>query len=57
MASVGLLLLIFYLLIFGCAGSLLLRELSLVAVIRGHEVMVCRSLLISVVSLVGEHEL
>ena len=42
---------------FGCAGSSLLRGLSLVALSRGHSLVVTCGLLIAVASLVVEHGL
>ena len=41
--------------IFGCAGSLLLHGLSLVAASSGHSPVVVYMLLITVASLVAEH--
>ena len=43
--------------IFGCAGSLLVRGLSLVAASGGYSLTVVRGLLIAVASLVAEHGL
>ena len=48
---------IYYFIIFGCAGSLLLRGLSLVAAEGGYSLVVVCKLLIVVGSLVAEHGL
>ena len=48
---------LFYLFIFGCAGSSLLRGLSLVAVSRGYCLVVMCGLLVAMPSLVVEHGL
>ena len=48
---------IYYFIIFGCAGSLVLCRLSLVAARAAYSLVVLRKLLIVVASLVGEHGL
>jgi len=48
---------ILYFFIFGCALSLLLHRLSLVAVSRGSSLVVVHRLLTAVASLVAEHGL
>ena len=46
---------IYLFIIFGYAGSLLLRRLSLVAVTRGYSLVSMRGLLIEVASLAAKH--
>ena len=48
---------LFYLFIFGCAGSLLLHGLSLAAVRRGYSLVVMCGLLVALASLVVGHGL